>query len=49
MQKQSRMDADDEAVVESGSDFIDMDDLIEAIQMKHDLDSSPPVQQSFGH
>lgn len=49
MKKQSRMDADDEAVVESGSDFIDIDDLIEAIQMKHDLDSQPPIQQSFGH
>ena len=48
MKKQSRGDEDDEAIVESGSDFIDMDDLIEAIQMKHDLDLSPPVQQSFG-
>ena len=32
-----------------GSDFIDMDDLIEAIQFKHNLDTQPPVHpHSFG-
>ena len=40
-QKQNRatsIDADDEAEIELGSDFVDMDDLIEAVQFKHEIE-----------
>ena len=38
------IDPDEDAteMLQGGGDFIDMDDLIEAIQLKHDLDNTPP-------
>jgi len=33
--------------VELGSDFIDMDDLIEAISLKHKLDNRPVEPQGY--
>lgn len=45
----SAADPDDAAEIDMGSDFIDMDDLTEAIELKHNLDTTPPAQQhSFG-
>ena len=42
--KQGRtIDPDEVAEVELGSDLIDMDDLIEAVQFKHDLDDAQPT------
>jgi len=32
-----------------GSDFIDMDDLIEAIQLKHDIDTRPTNAHMQGY
>ena len=43
------MGADEAAEADLGSDFIDMDDLIEAVQMKHTLDTRPPVSQHAVH
>ena len=46
---------DVEADIVGSSDFIDMDDLIEAVQLKYDIESNPPVAanannlQSFGN
>jgi len=35
------VDADDAAEADIGSDFIDMDDLIEAVQLKYEIEAKP--------
>lgn len=47
-QRQNRAGPDDTAEIDMGSDFIDMDDLIEAIELKHNLDTRPAQEHSFG-
>ncbi len=34
---------DVEADIIGASDFIDMDDLIEAVQLKHDIETNPSI------
>ena len=49
--KQQLVDADDAAEADIGSDFIDMDDLIEAVQLKYEIEAKPGMMiqpQSFG-
>lgn len=44
--KQARsMDPDDVASADVGGDFVDMDELIEAIRLKHDLEMQPTKGQ----
>jgi len=39
------MDPDDVASADVGGDFVDMDELIEAIRLKHDLEMQPTKGQ----